>query len=152
MCQTGQWTWPKLACFTFWSPNFGLIMHSKFKNRISTGRHWLLGMSVPTKHMSGAMSTGLPCCFKSVYDYISWRTRVAPMWFKRPATLNQPTTYLLYRWIIGHVLGHVSQENSLTHICVVDPSILINWNSPFPILGVSGVLFHFNSISNRYSC
>ena len=30
-----------------------------------------------------------------------------------------------------------------THICLVDPSILINWTSPFPILGVAGVLFHF---------
>ena len=34
----------------------------------------------------------------------------------------------------------------------MDPSILINWTSPFPILGVPGVLFHFYSISNRYSC
>ena len=34
----------------------------------------------------------------------------------------------------------------------MDPSILINWTSPFPVLGVSGVLFHFYSISNRYSC
>ena len=32
------------------------------------------------------------------------------------------------------------------------PSILINWTSPFPILGVYGVFFHFYSISNRYSC
>ena len=39
----------------------------------------------------------------------------------------------------------------LTHICLVDPSILINWTSPFSILGVSDVLFHFHSISNRYS-
>ena len=31
----------------------------------------------------------------------------------------------------------------LTHNCLVDPSILINWTSPFPILGVSGVIFHF---------
>ena len=31
----------------------------------------------------------------------------------------------------------------LTHICPVVSSILINWMSPFPILGVSGVLFHF---------
>ena len=31
----------------------------------------------------------------------------------------------------------------LTHICLVDYAILINWTSPFPILGVSGVLFHF---------
>ena len=37
------------------------------------------------------------------------------------------------------------RQNSLTHICLVDPSILINWTSPFPILGVSGVLFHFYS-------
>ena len=38
----------------------------------------------------------------------------------------------------------------LTHICLVNPSILINWTIPCPILGVSGVLFHFYSISNRY--
>ena len=31
----------------------------------------------------------------------------------------------------------------LTHICLVDPSIHINWTSPFPILGVPGVLFSF---------
>ena len=40
----------------------------------------------------------------------------------------------------------------LTQICLMDLSILINWISPFPIWGVSGVLFHFYSISNRYSC
>ena len=34
----------------------------------------------------------------------------------------------------------------LTHICLVDPRV------PFPILGVSGVLCNFHSISNRYSC
>ena len=33
--------------------------------------------------------------------------------------------------------------HSLTHICLVDPSTLINWTSPFSILGVSGALFHF---------
>ena len=37
----------------------------------------------------------------------------------------------------------------LTHIWLVDPSILINWTSPFPSLGVSGELFHFYSFSNR---
>ena len=36
-----------------------------------------------------------------------------------------------------------------THICLVDPSILINWPSQFPVLGVSSVLFHFYSISNN---
>ena len=40
----------------------------------------------------------------------------------------------------------------LTHICLVDPSILINWTSPFPILRVSGVPFHFYSVLSRYSC
>ena len=40
----------------------------------------------------------------------------------------------------------------LTHIRLVDPSIFINWTNLFPILGVSGVLFHFCSIFNRYSC
>ena len=37
----------------------------------------------------------------------------------------------------------------LTHICLVDPSILINWMSPFPILGLSGVCFHFDSTFDR---
>ena len=32
---------------------------------------------------------------------------------------------------------------NLTHICLVDSSIHINWTSPFSFLGVSGVLFSF---------
>ena len=40
----------------------------------------------------------------------------------------------------------------LTHICPVDVSILINSTSPFPILWVSGVLFHIHSFSNRNFC
>ena len=43
-------------------------------------------------------------------------------------------------------------DGKLTHICLVELSILMNWTSSFPILGVSGVLFHFYSVSNRYSC
>ena len=50
----------------------------------------------------------------------------------------------------GHK-GHGHAFSILTHICLVDPSIFINWTSPFPILGVSGVLFHFYSVSTRYS-
>ena len=41
---------------------------------------------------------------------------------------------------------------NITHICLMDFSILINWTSPFWIIGVSDVLFHFYSISNRNSC
>ena len=37
-------------------------------------------------------------------------------------------------------------SNYLTHICLVDSSILINWTSPFPILGVSGILLNFHFI------
>ena len=40
----------------------------------------------------------------------------------------------------------------LTHICPVNSSILINWTRPSPILGASGILFHFYSISNRNYC
>ena len=40
---------------------------------------------------------------------------------------------------------------TLTHLCLMDLSILINWTSPFSILGVSDVLYHFYSISSRYS-
>ena len=40
----------------------------------------------------------------------------------------------------------------LNLICLVDFSNLINWTSPFPILGVSGVIFHFYFIFDRNSC
>ena len=43
-------------------------------------------------------------------------------------------------------------KSNLTHISLADPSILINWTSPFPGLGVSGILFLFYSILNRYFC
>ena len=36
-------------------------------------------------------------------------------------------------------------EGPLNHIWLVDFSILIQWTSPFPVLRVSGVLFHFIS-------
>ena len=53
-----------------------------------------------------------------------------------------------------HVTHHVrvSDIKELTHIFPVDFSILINWTSQCPNLGVSGVLFHIYFISNRNSC
>ena len=41
---------------------------------------------------------------------------------------------------------------TLTHICLVDSSILINWTSPFLILRVSSAFFYFDFILNRNSC
>ena len=66
----------------------------------------------------------------------------------------------------GHFVGFVVQQLKcrwpretdkmgiwwLTHICLVDYSILMNWTSPFEILGVSGVCFGFYCTSNRNSC
>ena len=37
-------------------------------------------------------------------------------------------------------------RSCLTHICLVDFPILFNWTIPFPILGLSGVLFHVHFI------
>ena len=34
-------------------------------------------------------------------------------------------------------------QSMLTHVCIVDASILINWKSPFPILGMSGYFVNF---------
>ena len=34
----------------------------------------------------------------------------------------------------------------------MDTSILINWTSPFPVLGLSDALLHFYFILNRNSC
>ena len=46
----------------------------------------------------------------------------------------------------------LQEISSLTHNCLVDPSIFINWTNSFPILGMPGVLFDFYSILNRYFC
>ena len=40
----------------------------------------------------------------------------------------------------------------LTLICRVDYSILISRTSPFPFLGMAGILFHFYLIFDRNSC
>ena len=44
--------------------------------------------------------------------------------------------YMKCKWSLTVAAG-------LTQICLMDLSILINWTSPFPILGAPGVLFHF---------
>ena len=44
---------------------------------------------------------------------------------------------------ISYEMTTYVRPSILTHICLVDLSILINWMVPFPILWVSGVLFHF---------
>ena len=41
------------------------------------------------------------------------------------------------------------ENRILIHICLVDLSVLINWTSSFPIVGVSGVLFHFYFIFEK---
>ena len=52
----------------------------------------------------------------------------------------------------SYIKCHRHWSLQLSHICLVYYSILVNWTSPFPNLGVSGVLFHFHFISNRNSC
>ena len=42
--------------------------------------------------------------------------------------------------------------NSLTHLCRMYFPILINWTSPFPILGLLGGIFHFYSNFKRHFC
>ena len=53
--------------------------------------------------------------------------------------------------IAWDILSQIGCE-MLTHIYLVDPSILIKWTSPFPVLGVFGVLIHFDFICYRNSC
>ena len=48
--------------------------------------------------------------------------------------------------------GALKVKLFLTLQCLVDSSALINWASPLPLLGVSGIFFHFCFISNRKSC
>ena len=57
---------------------------------------------------------------------------------------------VMYSFSLGSFLK--MENSSLTHICLMDLSIYINLASPFPILRVSGALFHFYYILNRNSC
>ena len=45
---------------------------------------------------------------------------------------------------VSTVLKHVCNVT-----CLVNSSILISWMSPFPVLGVSGVLYNLNFIFDR---
>ena len=40
----------------------------------------------------------------------------------------------------------------LTHLSGMEFPIVINWNSPFLLLGVKGGIFHLYSNSNRTLC
>ena len=76
--------------------------------------------------------------------------------FNRKTDVTLPPGYPIYE-VYNHQKCPTNPKEFcfvevLTHVCLVDQSILINRTSPFPILGVSGVLFHFYSVSNRYSC
>ena len=43
-------------------------------------------------------------------------------------------------------------DNNLTHLCRMYFPILINWISPFPVLGLLGGIFHFCSNFKRNFC
>ena len=58
----------------------------------------------------------------------------------------------LYNFCLSSTLILLCSCFTSTHICLAELSLLINWTSSFTNLRVSGVLFHFYSISNRNSC
>ena len=83
------------------------------------------------------------------------RPKIYWNWQKNLDQKSKPKNHFLqHKSILYSEEVVYSLKTMLTHICQVDFSILINWTSPFPVLGVSGVLFHFycTCISNRYSC
>ena len=47
---------------------------------------------------------------------------------------------------------YVMYPTFITHIFLVDLSIVINWTSQFPNLGVPGVLFNFHWVFDGNSC
>ena len=55
----------------------------------------------------------------------------------------------MFKFFCSGLIKH--DEVDLIHICLVDLAILINWMNPFSILGVFGVLYHFNIILDRKS-
>ena len=92
----------------------------------------------------------------NVYGYIIRRIHQASEVLKRESELQRKDvekTEVIQKLYLYHWFSLESFSLfSLTHMCQVDLSILINWTSQFPNLGVSGVLFYFYSISNRNSC
>ena len=63
---------------------------------------------------------------------------------------NKPS--LLFSNILGYLYFPKDPLFMLTHISLVDYSIRIYKTSPFPILGVSGLLFHLYFYFDRNSC
>ena len=49
-------------------------------------------------------------------------------------------------------IGIYAKMAELTHLCTIYFPILINWTSPFPILGLLGGIFHFYSNFKRNFC
>ena len=50
------------------------------------------------------------------------------------------------------LLLEIKRVGHLTHLCWIYYPILINWTSPFPILGLLGRIFHFYSNFKRNFC
>ena len=83
-----------------------------------------------------------PSVFQSVPSSVRLSAVVCP--HELPGLSVCPSVRLSSSWYLRPFVCHSS--------CRVDYSIIINWTSPFPMLGVSGVLFYFHSISNSNSC
>ena len=53
-----------------------------------------------------------------------------------------PKAHLPILWLIFFIQGEITEE-SLTHLCQVDPLTSTLWTGPFPIEGVSGLFLLF---------
>ena len=62
-----------------------------------------------------------------------------------PIHILSPSRFLktCFEGHFNQFMNRQSMSGLLTHICLVDPSIVINWMSPFPILGCLVYFFIF---------
>ena len=84
--------------------------------------------------------------FGNVYKYIlnserikNWRVFFT---FRQYSLKARKPHRILRHQTVGFIES-VYEQQWLTHICLMDYSILISWTSPFPILGAPGVIFYF---------
>ena len=87
------------------------------------------GLCFPTVYICSSVF-GSGCCPTLLYVVYPSVLHSVP-WLERERTRN------------GIVRLASCSNRILTHICLMDLSILINWTSSFPIVGVSGVFFSF---------
>ena len=98
-------------------------------------------------YFSVVLIVGFPFPFDVEFDCIGSRL----MW-NSIVTVPDHCLFIYFTQFWNKCIKQNRNVIDLTHICLLDFSILIKWTSQFPVLGVSGILFHLYLIFNRNKC